>query len=48
VVRAVDIPTCERLARKVGSFDSERQVMNTLRAELQKVLPELDGGWSAE
>ncbi|MCI0631953.1 MAG: phosphoenolpyruvate--protein phosphotransferase [Phycisphaerales bacterium] len=48
VVRAVDIPTCERLARKVGSFDSERQVMNTLRAELQKVLPEQGGGWSAE
>lgn len=48
VVRAVDIPTCERLARKVGSFDSERQVLNTLRAELQKVLPEMDGGWSAE
>ena len=40
VVRAVDIPTCERLARKVGSFDSERQVINTMRAELQRVLPE--------
>ena len=48
VVRAVDIPTCERLARKVGSFDSERQVLNTLRAELQKVFPEMDGGWSAD
>ena len=48
VVRAVDIPTCERLARKVGSFDSERQVLNTLRAELQKVLPESEGGWSAD
>jgi phosphotransferase system enzyme I (PtsI) len=47
VVRAVDVPTCERLARKVGSFDSERQVLNTLRAELTKVLPEMDGGWSA-
>ncbi len=42
VVRAVDIPTCERLARKVGSFDSERQVINTLRAELLRVLPEAD------
>jgi phosphotransferase system enzyme I (PtsI) len=47
VVRAVDVPTCERLARKVGSFDSERQVMNTLRAELQRVLPEGDG-WGSE
>lgn len=48
VVRAVDIPMCERLARKVGSFDSERQVLNTLHAELQKVLPESEGGWSAD
>ncbi len=43
VVRAVDVPTCERLARKVGSFDSERQILNTLRAELQRALPELEG-----
>ena len=48
VVRSVDIATCERLARKVGSFDSERQVMNTLRAELQKILPESEGVWSAD
>jgi phosphotransferase system enzyme I (PtsI) len=47
VVRAVDVMSCERLARKVGSFDSERQVMNTLRAELQRVLPEGDG-WGGE
>lgn len=42
VVRAVNIPDCERLARKVGSFDSERQVINTMRAELNRVLPEAD------
>jgi phosphotransferase system enzyme I (PtsI) len=48
VVRAIDIPTCERLARKVGSFDSERQVINTLRAELQKAVPEAGSGWSAD
>jgi phosphotransferase system enzyme I (PtsI) len=47
VVRAVDIGLCERLARKVGSFDSERQVLNCLRDELAKVLPESGGGWSA-
>jgi len=46
VIRAVDVERCERLARKVGSFDSERQVINTLRDELRKVLPEPDGGWS--
>ena len=37
----------ERLARKVGSFDSERQVINCLREELSKVLPELEESWSA-
>lgn len=47
VIRMVDIPQCERLARKVGSFDSEKQVINSLRKELQQILPEMDGGWSA-
>jgi phosphotransferase system enzyme I (PtsI) len=47
VIRSVDIETCERLARKVGSFDSERQVLNCLRDELQEILPEMDGGRSA-
>ena len=46
VIRSVDVPTCERLARKVGSFDSERQVLNGLREELEKVLPEMEEGWS--
>lgn len=45
VIRSVDIPACERLARKVGSFDSERQVMNCLREELANVLPEMEEGW---
>jgi phosphotransferase system enzyme I (PtsI) len=44
VIRSVDIPTCERLARKVGSFDSERQVINFLRDEVAKVLPEMAHG----
>jgi len=48
VVRSVDIGQCEGLARKVGSFDSERKVLNALRQELQEVLPEMDGGWTAE
>ncbi|MCZ6836625.1 MAG: phosphoenolpyruvate--protein phosphotransferase, partial [Planctomycetota bacterium] len=46
VIRSVDIPTCERLARKVGSFDSDRQVLNCLREELRNVLPETDVGWT--
>ena len=48
VIRSVDIGQCERLARKVGSFDSERRILNTLRQELEDVLPEADGGWTAE
>ena len=47
VIRSVDVPACERLARKVGSFDSERQVLNGLRDELEKVLPEMEDGWVA-
>jgi len=46
VIRSVTVAACERLARKVGSFDSERQVLNCLRDELEKVLPEMEGGWS--
>ncbi len=41
VIRSVDIKDCEQLARKVGSFDSERQVLNYLREEVRKVLPEM-------
>ncbi|MFW5652732.1 MAG: phosphoenolpyruvate--protein phosphotransferase [Planctomycetota bacterium] len=40
IIRSVDIRTCERVARKVGSFDSERQVLNFLREQTRKVLPE--------
>ncbi|MHC4416549.1 MAG: phosphoenolpyruvate--protein phosphotransferase [Planctomycetota bacterium] len=47
VIRSVDIQTCERLARKVGSLDSERQVMNCLRDEVRQIIPEMDGGRSA-
>ena len=35
VIRSVDIERCERLARKIGSFDSERQVLNYLRDEVR-------------
>ncbi|MDP6601793.1 MAG: phosphoenolpyruvate--protein phosphotransferase [Phycisphaerales bacterium] len=48
VIRKVDIPTCERLARKVGSLDSDRRILATLRDELQKAVPEAVGGWSTE
>ena len=43
VIRRVDVKQCERLARKVGSFDSERRTLKCLQDELKTVLPELDG-----
>ncbi len=48
IVRSVDIGQCERLARKVGSFDSERHVLHYLREQTRRVLPEAFGGWTAE
>jgi len=44
LIRSVDIESCERLARKVGSFDSERQVLHYLREETRKAFPEAFGG----
>ena len=48
VIRSVSIEKCERIARKVGTFDSERQVLNYLRDELKKIDPGSLGGWTAE
>ncbi len=48
VIRSTTIEHCEELARRVGSFDSERQVLNTLRDELRKVDPGSFAGWVAE
>ena len=41
VIRSVDMRHCQRVARKAGSFDSERQVINYLRDEVKKILPEM-------
>lgn len=48
VVRSVDIPTCERLARTACSFDSERQVTAYLRDQARKILPDPVGGRSVD
>tara|TARA_B100000959_G_C14938251_1_gene606664 strand:- start:20 stop:1795 length:1776 start_codon:yes stop_codon:yes gene_type:complete len=48
VIRRVRVEDCERLARKVGSLDSDRRILSTLRNELQKAVPEAIGGWSTE
>ena len=48
VIRKVKVEDCERLARKIGSLDSDRRILATLRNELQKQVPQAQGGWSAE
>lgn len=40
IIRAVDSRHCKRIARKVGSFDSERQILNYIREETRKVIPD--------
>ncbi|MEX2672083.1 MAG: phosphoenolpyruvate--protein phosphotransferase [Phycisphaeraceae bacterium] len=44
VIRSVTIADCERVARRVASYDSERQVINYLREETRKIVPEAFDG----
>jgi phosphotransferase system enzyme I (PtsI) len=44
VIRAVTLKDCERVARRVSSYDSERQVLNYLREETRKIIPEAFDG----
>jgi phosphotransferase system enzyme I (PtsI) len=46
IIRSVDLAHCQQVARKVSQFDSDREVVNYLRAELKKVMPEVLGGRS--
>ncbi len=48
VIRSVDVTMCERVARKVGSFDSERQVSAYMRDQTRAIIPEVFGGRPAE
>ncbi|MCH2151979.1 MAG: phosphoenolpyruvate--protein phosphotransferase [Phycisphaerales bacterium] len=48
VIRRVTLEECERLARKVGAFESQRRILRVLREETRRVLPEADGGWNAD
>ena len=47
IIRTVSLDQCRRVARKVNGFDSEREVLNYLKDEVGKILPEGFGGWSA-
>jgi len=48
VIRSVDVATCERLARAVGSFDSETQVNAFIRDQVSKSFPGLLDGRTAD
>ncbi len=41
VIRSVTIEECNRIARKVSTMDSQRQIKNFLRDSARKVLPEV-------
>jgi phosphotransferase system enzyme I (PtsI) len=44
VIRAVTIAQCQKIARKVSALDTDREVLNFLREELRRLVPEaLDG-----
>lgn len=40
IVRSTTIRRCEQIARKVLKFDADRQVLNYLRDETRKIMPE--------
>ncbi|MCH2133632.1 MAG: phosphoenolpyruvate--protein phosphotransferase [Phycisphaerales bacterium] len=48
VIRRVTLDECEKLARRVGAFESQRRILRVLREETKRVLPEADGGWNAD
>jgi len=41
IIRSVSIDQCKRVARKAGGFDTDREVMNYLRDEVYKIVPEV-------
>ncbi len=43
LIRSVSIEQCERVARRAASYDSERQVLNYLKDEARRVIPEAYG-----
>ncbi|MEE9212056.1 MAG: phosphoenolpyruvate--protein phosphotransferase [Phycisphaeraceae bacterium] len=46
IIRSVSIEQCRRVARKANAFDSDREVINYLRDEMAKVIPEVFDGRS--
>jgi phosphoenolpyruvate-protein phosphotransferase (PTS system enzyme I) len=48
IIRSVSINHCQRVARKAAAFDTDREVLNYLRDEVRKIVPEAVDGWSIE
>jgi phosphoenolpyruvate-protein phosphotransferase (PTS system enzyme I) len=48
IIRSVSIGQCQRVARKVSTFESEREVVNYLRDEIRKIIPDALDGRSME
>lgn len=46
IVRSVSIDQCRRVVRKVRALDSEREVLNCLKDEVGKIMPEVFDGRS--
>ncbi|MEX1017918.1 MAG: phosphoenolpyruvate--protein phosphotransferase [Phycisphaeraceae bacterium] len=46
ILRSVTLEQCQKVARRVSAFDSDREVLNYLRDELNKAVPEASGGRS--
>ena len=41
IVRSTSIKRCESIARKVMRFDADRQILNYLRDQTRKIIPEV-------
>jgi len=44
IVRAVTLDQCQRIARRVAAFDSDREVLNYLKEQLEQLVPEVYAG----
>lgn len=44
LIRSVTIPECEKVARQAATYDSERQVLNYLRDQTKKIIPDAFDG----
>jgi phosphotransferase system enzyme I (PtsI) len=48
VIRSISITQCQRIARRVAGFESDREVLNYLQDQLQRIIPEVFDGRSME